>query len=87
MDEIRHPDPKKQNIIDKTINAGQDHVFRWWESIGEEEKDALRGADLDTFYFGDPNTDGSWRLSFDGTDLLVQVRVSGSWQTEAQFTP
>jgi hypothetical protein len=53
----------------------------------EEEKDALRGADLDTFYFGDPNTDGSWRLYYDGTNLLIQVRVSGSWQTEATFTP
>jgi hypothetical protein len=52
-----------------------------------EEKDALRGADLDTFYFGDPNTDGSWRIYFDGTDLLVQVRESGSWTTQAQFTP
>jgi hypothetical protein len=53
----------------------------------QEEKDALRGGDLDTVYFGDPNTDGSWRITFDGTDLLIQYRDSGTWQTEARFTP
>lgn len=51
------------------------------------EKEALRGADLSTFYFGHPTTDGSWRIYFDGTDLLVQVRVAGVWTTEVRFTP
>jgi len=52
-----------------------------------QEKDALRGADLNTLYLGDPNTDGSWRMYFDGTDLLVQVRVAGTWTTEGRFEP
>lgn len=51
------------------------------------EKEALRGASLTTFYFGHPTTDGSWRIHFDSPDLLIQVRVAGSWVTEAQFTP
>ena len=41
MVEIRHQDPKKQDIINKTIDAGQEHVFQWWESIKKEEKDRL----------------------------------------------
>jgi hypothetical protein len=52
-----------------------------------EEKQALRGADLDTVYFGDPDTDGSWRIYFDGTDLLIQSRESGTWTTQGRFTP
>jgi hypothetical protein len=51
-----------------------------------KEKQALLGSDLNTHYFGDPNTDGSWRLYFDGTNLLVQVRDSGAWVTEGWFS-
>ena len=50
MVEILSPDPKKQEIIERTIGAGQEHVFRWWESIGKEGKDHLLGQ-LDTVDF------------------------------------
>lgn len=41
MIDIRHPDPRKQSLIDKAVEVGQDHVFRWWESIGVEERENL----------------------------------------------
>jgi hypothetical protein len=33
-------------------------------------------------YFGDPSTNGSWRIIRSGTDLVCQRRVSGSWVTK-----
>lgn len=51
------------------------------------EKNTLRGADLTTFYFGDPNRDGSWRITITGNDLAVQHREAGSWVTKGDFTP
>lgn len=33
-------------------------------------------------YFGDPNTDGSWRITRSGNDLVFQRRESGSWVTK-----
>jgi UDP-N-acetylglucosamine/UDP-N-acetylgalactosamine diphosphorylase len=38
---IRHSDPEKQRIIDAAVRAGQGHVFRWWEDIGEEGRNSL----------------------------------------------
>ncbi len=37
----RHPDPKKQKIIDATVRAGHARVFKWWESIDDEAGDRL----------------------------------------------
>ena len=41
MPGIRHDEPEKQKIIDSTIRAGHDHVFKWWKTIGEEGKNRL----------------------------------------------
>ena len=39
------------------------------------------------FYFGDPVTDGTWRIYKDGANLKIQLRVTGSWETRDTFTP
>jgi len=39
------------------------------------------------FYFGDQNTDGSWRIVVDGTNLSVQYRESGVWIEKGSFLP
>lgn len=39
--EIRHPDPEKQKIIDRTIHAGHAAVFRWWQEISDAGKNRL----------------------------------------------
>jgi len=31
------------------------------------------------------DTDGNWRLRHDGTDLLIEVRISGSWKIKFKF--
>lgn len=48
--------------------------------------DALEAVS-DVKYFGDANTNGSWRIYKDGTDLKVQIRVAGVWTTKDTFTP
>jgi hypothetical protein len=39
------------------------------------------------FYFGDPNTDGSWRINRSGNNLVFQRRESGSWVTKDTIKP
>jgi hypothetical protein len=37
-------------------------------------------------YVGDPTTDGSWRFSISGSDLIFQRRESSSWVTKSTIT-
>ena len=41
----------------------------------------------DAFYFGDPTTDGTWRITRSGTDLVIELRVSGAWVTKLAINP
>jgi len=34
------------------------------------------------FYIGDLNSDGSWRFTVSGADLVIEKRVTGSWVTK-----
>lgn len=42
-------------------------------------------SDSETKYFGDENTDGSWRITVSGTNLLVERRESGVWVEKSAF--
>jgi len=37
-------------------------------------------------YFGDENTDGSWRFYISGVDMIFQRRIAGTWTTKGTFT-
>ena len=41
----------------------------------------------EAFHFGDPDTDGTWRITRDGTNLVFELRVSGSYVTKMAITP
>lgn len=41
----------------------------------------------ETVYFGDPNTDGTFRIQQDGTDLKIQVRVAGVYVDKDVINP
>ena len=43
--------------------------------------------DNDVVYFGDKDTDGSFRLFKDGADLKIQVRVVGVWTDKDVIQP
>ncbi|CAN2045125.1 hypothetical protein GMMP13_1750002 [Candidatus Magnetomoraceae bacterium gMMP-13] len=34
------------------------------------------------FYFGDPESDGTWRIIPDGNQLTFEYRTAGSWSNE-----
>ena len=36
-------------------------------------------------YFGDVNTDGSWRMRISGATFIIEKRVGGSWVTSGTF--
>lgn len=42
---------------------------------------------LTAVYFGDRDTDGSWRITLSGTTLLIEIRVSGAWVSKGSFNP
>ena len=44
-------------------------------------------TDTDAFYFGDPNTDGTWRIIRDGDDLSFERRESGTWNFKMKLNP
>lgn len=47
-------------------------------------------GDIETsgeFYFGDPTTDGSWRIIQDGNNLVFQRRELGVWTDKTAITP
>lgn len=40
-----------------------------------------------TLYFGDADTDGTWRWMVDGNNFKCQVRQSGVYNSEEEKTP
>jgi len=43
--------------------------------------------DTKSFYFGDANTDGTWRIIRVGNNLEFQRRESGTWVTKSTMIP
>jgi hypothetical protein len=43
--------------------------------------------DNGAFYFGDADTDGSWRITRTGDNLVFERRESGSWVTKIEMKP
>ena len=49
-------------------------------SYAGETPKYLQVAVNDMVYFGDPNTDGTYRIYNDGSSLRIQLRVAGAWE-------
>lgn len=52
-----------------------------------KQSDDVVVKSTDAFYLGDPNVDGSWRVTRSGNNLVRQRRESGSWVTKGTDTP
>ena len=48
--------------------------------------DEVHSPDTGAVYFGDSETDGSWRITRSGNDLVIQRRESGSWVTKSTIS-
>ena len=47
----------------------------------------LRVGAAAAFYFGDADTDGTWRIVRSGNNLVFQRREGGGWVTKNTMTP
>lgn len=47
----------------------------------------IETGSTNAFYFGDPTTDGTWKMVRNGSNLEVQVRVSGSYVAKTVIAP
>lgn len=66
-----------------TLIIGVKEFFRFFlRSSGSGGRDTSLPV-----YFGEEDTDGSWRIIVDGTDLIVEKRESGTWNAKSIFTP
>ena len=81
-------------------NVGQRLVIDHEGNVGMNESDPSSKLDVggdieidagtvgdDAFYFGDPDTDGSWRIKRDGNDLSFERRESGVWVFKVKMNP
>jgi hypothetical protein len=73
------------NLI--TADAGLDQV-----AIGQATPTSkldvagdIETGSTDAMYWGDPTTDGSWRMKIDSGNFVVQKRESGAWVTKGEF--
>ena len=55
-------------------------------SVLDVDGDIETGA-TDAFYFGDPTTDGTWRIRRDGDDLSFERLESGTWEFKMKINP
>ena len=47
----------------------------------------IETGDANAFYFGDPSTDGTWRIVRDGNDLSFERRESGTYVFKMKINP
>lgn len=47
----------------------------------------IETGSADAFYFGDPLTDGTWRIKRDGNDLSFERRETGTWVFKMKINP
>lgn len=78
----------KRGVVGLAVNEQNDTTS--WVGINTEAPTSALDVvgDIETgsanaFYFGDPSTDGSWRLVRSGNDLVIERRVTGAWATKS----
>jgi len=65
--------------------------FIWTDGSNDEyARMSAVGVEIqsdDAYYLGDENVDGTWRFVRNGTDLQVELRESGTYNSKGSFTP
>lgn len=69
------------------IGIGLNNPTSRLEVDGDLEIDGNGAVGDDAFYFGDPATDGSWRIVRDGNDLSFERREAGVWNFKMKLNP
>ena len=75
----------------KLYSTGAAEFAQGAVTIGTDAKITTDGdvqtATNSAFYFGDMDTDGSWRIVRSGNNLVFERRESSSWVTKQTMTP
>lgn len=78
----------KMTILDNgNVGIGTTNPSSNLDVVGDLEIDSGGSVGDDAFYFGDPLTDGSWRIKRDGNDLSFERRESGVWTFKMKINP
>jgi len=80
--DILLPVPKNQDEKD-LYNAISERLREIAEAINDNMFLPATGA----YYFGDIETNGSWRIIRDGNNLVHQRLETGTWTTKNTITP
>jgi len=75
-------DPEIKSVIDKHNEILDEMNRLLYGNISAALIDITGSG---TYYLGDPDTDGSWRITVDGNDLHSDRRESGVWVTKGGF--
>lgn len=68
-------------------NLDKELEFALQDYFGRIENDIDYIETAPTSYFGDRNTDGSWRITVSGNDLSIERRESGAWVQKGVYNP
>ncbi len=71
--------------VDETLRGIQESNKNIFDDLNNIAKQLPQ--DTGVVYFGDPNTNGTWRIIVDGNNLAVQRLESAVWVEKSAFTP
>ena len=89
-------EPTSDSDLGFKMWAGKDADGATYKFLGKDKPAKVTTLtttdDIDTasdkaFYFGGKTTDGSWRITRDGDNLVFQRRESSSWVTKNTLIP
>ncbi|MBN2036583.1 MAG: hypothetical protein JW768_07550 [Chitinispirillaceae bacterium] len=75
--------PYNQLILDENMRVG---IGTTSPSEKLEVDGNIKIGSSDAFYLGDANTDGSWRFTRSGNNLVFQRRESSTWVTKSTIS-
>ena len=68
------------------VKPSHDDVLVWNNSTKHwEPKNRSTVSATDPFYFGDPDTNGTWRIIRSGDNLAFQRREAGLWVSKGKM--
>lgn len=74
--------------VDSYINSGSNFgIGNSSPSSALDVTGDIETGSANAFYFGDPTTDGSWRIVRDGNDLSFERRETGTWVFKMKLNP
>lgn len=78
----RNTHARQYNYAQRNLNSEFDTIYYLLN-----KRDSLVVYNSNSIYFGDPSTDGTWKLKIDGDNFVIQKRENGAYVTKHTVTP